>query len=98
MVLAANQTVTQSAVSFGMQGKHVIELGAGCGLVGLVFAALGAQVLLTDLPNVLVSQCCHGSHTPISMSISCFAFKQHCGQYKQYTHSTVLGQSLLKLH
>lgn len=33
----------------------MIELGAGCGLVGLVFAALGAKVLLTDLPNVLVS-------------------------------------------
>ena len=32
----------------------MIELGAGCGLVGLVFAALGARVLLTDLPNVLV--------------------------------------------
>ncbi len=37
-----------------MQGKRVLELGAGCGLVGLVFAAMGAQVLLTDLPNVLV--------------------------------------------
>lgn len=36
-----------------MQGKRVLELGAGCGLVGLVFAAMGAQVLLTDLPNVL---------------------------------------------
>ena len=32
----------------------MIELGAGCGLVGLVFAALGSAVLLTDLPNVMV--------------------------------------------
>lgn len=32
----------------------MLELGAGCGLVGLVFAALGGTVLLTDLPNVLV--------------------------------------------
>lgn len=40
---------------FAMQGKHIIELGAGCGLVGLVFAAHGANVLLTDLPNVMVS-------------------------------------------
>lgn len=39
------------------QGKCIIELGAGCGLVGLVFAALGANVLLTDLPNVTVSLC-----------------------------------------
>ena len=31
------------------QGQHIVELGCGCGLVGLVFAALGARVLLTDL-------------------------------------------------
>lgn len=34
----------------------MVELGAGCGLVGLVFACLGAHVLLTDLPHVLVSR------------------------------------------
>jgi hypothetical protein len=36
------------------QGKYVVELGTGCGLVGLVLACLGAHVLLTDLPHVLV--------------------------------------------
>jgi Lysine methyltransferase len=33
----------------------VLELGSGCGLVGLLAAALGAHTMLTDLPSVLVS-------------------------------------------
>ena len=33
----------------------MIELGSGCGLVGLVLAALGAQVALTDLPKTMVN-------------------------------------------
>ncbi|KAL0456341.1 UNVERIFIED_CONTAM: protein N-lysine methyltransferase METTL21A [Sesamum latifolium] len=36
-----------------LQGKNVIELGSGCGLVGCIAALLGARVILTDLPDRL---------------------------------------------
>eukprot|EP00897_Mesotaenium_endlicherianum_P005020 jgi/Mesen1/4546/ME000232S03809 len=37
-----------------VQGKRCIELGAGCGLVGIVCGCLGARdVLLTDMPENL---------------------------------------------
>ena len=37
------------------QGIRVLELGCGCGLVGLCYAACGADVLMTDLPETMVS-------------------------------------------
>lgn len=46
----------EHAVDSGMlslQSKKVIELGSGCGLVGCIAALLGAQVILTDLPDRL---------------------------------------------
>ncbi|CAL5368272.1 unnamed protein product [Camellia sinensis] len=36
-----------------LQGKKVVELGSGCGLVICIAALLGAEVILTDLPNRL---------------------------------------------
>ncbi len=36
-----------------LQGRRVLELGSGTGLAGLCVAAVGAHVLLTDLPSVV---------------------------------------------
>ncbi|KAJ4781495.1 Methyltransferase-like protein [Rhynchospora pubera] len=36
-----------------LKGTRVVELGAGCGLAGIVAALLGADVVLTDLPDRL---------------------------------------------
>lgn len=35
------------------KGKRCLELGAGCGLVGIVTGMMGADVLLTDLPSAI---------------------------------------------
>ena len=37
----------------GLQGKAVVELGAGTGVIGLACAAMGARVTLTDLETAL---------------------------------------------
>ncbi|CAG7903550.1 unnamed protein product [Brassica rapa] len=36
-----------------LEGKKIVELGSGCGLVGCVAALLGGDVVLTDLPDRL---------------------------------------------
>ncbi|KAI3756613.1 hypothetical protein L1987_56435 [Smallanthus sonchifolius] len=46
----------ENAVETGLlvlQGKKVVELGAGCGLAGCIAALLGSQVILTDMPDRL---------------------------------------------
>ncbi|XP_010536413.1 PREDICTED: protein N-lysine methyltransferase METTL21A [Tarenaya hassleriana] len=39
--------------NLSLQGKKVVELGSGCGLVGCIAALLGGNVFLTDLPDRL---------------------------------------------
>ncbi|KAL2334397.1 hypothetical protein Fmac_015610 [Flemingia macrophylla] len=34
-----------------LQGKKIVELGSGCGLVGCIAALLGGEVILSDLPD-----------------------------------------------
>lgn len=36
-----------------LEGKRVLELGAGCGLAGMYFALQGAHVTFTDLVRML---------------------------------------------
>ena len=44
----------RTPTSAAHQGKTILELGSGTGFGGLSFAALGASVLLTDLPKCMV--------------------------------------------
>ncbi|XP_054999618.1 putative methyltransferase-like protein 21E [Sorex araneus] len=42
-----------NAKQYDLADKHVIEIGAGTGLVSIVASLLGAQVTATDLPELL---------------------------------------------
>mmetsp|Transcript_7032 Transcript_7032/g.21412 ORF Transcript_7032/g.21412 Transcript_7032/m.21412 type:complete len:406 (+) Transcript_7032:149-1366(+) len=55
MVLAKYIEHAVEMGSLCLQGKTVLDLGSGTGLVGLVCAVLGANVILTDLPGPVTS-------------------------------------------
>lgn len=46
----AQQLCTEPGFVPGLVGLRVIELGAGCGLPGMMLARQGARVILTDVP------------------------------------------------
>ncbi|XP_024858292.1 protein-lysine methyltransferase METTL21C isoform X2 [Kryptolebias marmoratus] len=51
--LALSSFLETNSQTFGLQGKEVLELGSGTGLVAIVASLLGASVMATDLPEVL---------------------------------------------
>jgi len=53
-VVLANYISFNPQFSLGrLQGKRILELGSGCGLLGISLAKRGAHVELTDKPSVL---------------------------------------------
>ena len=42
----------QDEGTLNFQGKQMLELGSGVGLLGLYLTCLGANVVLTDLPQL----------------------------------------------
>ena len=57
-----------------LKDKTVVELGAGTGCVGLVACALGANVMLTDLPEVvpLIQTNIDNNKNILSGTVECF--------------------------
>ena len=47
--------VLKDSLGKDMQGKRVLELGSGTGLLGLAVAAYGGHVLITDLESIVVA-------------------------------------------
>ncbi|KAI9916164.1 hypothetical protein PsorP6_016724 [Peronosclerospora sorghi] len=90
-------------------GRDVIELGAGCGLCGLVAAALGAKTLvLTDeFPDLLATNIARNCHLWSEVENDDRLSIASCGELKwgvaesiaPYAHSfdTILGSEITQL-
>lgn len=87
----------------------MLELGSGCGLVGLLAAALGAHTLLTDLPSVLVRGCglccdtsrcatCAANHRSVTKQIGLSVHKDVEAIHESRIHCVSAGgeQDLLR--
>jgi predicted nicotinamide N-methyase len=73
----ANQTVFPANF---WHGKKICEIGAGCGVTGIVAAHLGADVVLTELNEELKLLENNVSQNPIATShASSSGDNQHCG-------------------
>lgn len=73
------QTLVAKRQSSSLQGIRVLELGAGCGLTGIGLGQLGAEVVLTDLPEMcpLLELNVMANFPPLpSLAVGCMANAQ----------------------
>ncbi|KAM3877073.1 uncharacterized protein mettl21ca [Diretmus argenteus] len=89
-----------------LQGKEVLELGAGTGLVAIVASLLGASVTATDLPEILSNLRCnvvrntkdHCRHTPKVAVLSWGPDLEHTYPKSVYRYDYVLAADVVYHH
>ena len=72
MLMQSNRYLRHTSICKPLQGKRVLELGSGCGFVGIAVACMGANVAVTDLPCTMVKHLCPVYLMPCPPSLSCF--------------------------